>query len=419
MRRVLPLLLLVILLLPSRPAIGQAAAPSPATPHVKLGIDTLREMDYAPLLGKRVGLVANPASVDGRLRSTVDILHEAAQVNLVALYGPEHGVYGDEHAGDKVEDRTDPKTGLPVFSLYGATRKPTPEMLANIDVLVFDLQDIGSRSYTYISTMELCLEACAEQGKAFMVLDRPNPLGGERVEGPMLESDFESFIGALPVPYVHGMTMGELALMLREKQYPQFRQLQVVPMQGWRRAMVWEDTGLTWVPTSPHIPHASSTWAYAATGISGELMAYSNGVGYTLPFQIVGSPTTDGEALAAKLRAHWPEGSGVVFRPIRFKPFYATFAGETCQGVQIQADPRTAPSLVEINFRLLEAVGGPAVIANATEARHAMFDKASGTDAARKALASGEDLGPLLEQWRAECERFRQERAKWLIYGEK
>lgn len=389
-----------------------------AQAKVKLGIDVLREQGFAPLRDKRVGLVVNPASVDAQLRSTIDVLRDAPGVKLVALYGPEHGVYGDEYAGDAVENRTDAATGLPIFSLYGATRKPTKQMLDNIDVLVFDLQDIGSRSYTYISTMEACLEACSEFGKELVVLDRPNPLGGVRVEGPMLEAKFESFISALPVPYVHGMTMGELARMTRDRQFPQFKRLTVVPMQGWRREMVWEDTGLTWVPTSPHIPHASSTWAYAATGIAGELMQFSNGVGYTLPFQIVGSPTTDGEKLAAALRRHWPDATGVKFKPIRFKPFYATFAGQKCAGVQIQADPRTAPSLVEINYRLLEAAGGRAVIAAATPERHAMFDKASGTDEVRKALAAGEDLGPLFARWRKECEAFGETRRAWLIYPE-
>jgi uncharacterized protein YbbC (DUF1343 family) len=405
-----PLLTLTLLLLLAQPAAGQAT--------IKLGIDVLAERNFDLLAGKRVGLVANPASVDSRLRCTIDILRGAPQVNLVALYGPEHGVWGDEYAGDRIDNRIDPKTGLPIFSLYGATRKPTPEMLAGIDVLVFDLQDIGSRSYTYISTMEACLEACAEQGKEFVVLDRPNPLGGVRVEGPGLEAKFESFISALQVPYIHGMTMGELARMTRDKHFPRFEKLSIVPMLNWKRDMVWEDTGLTWVPTSPHIPHASSTWAYACTGIAGELMQISNGVGYTLPFQLVGSPTLDGEALAATLRQHWTPGAGVEFRPARFKPFYATFAGQKCQGVQIQADPRRAPSLVEINYRLLEAMDAPTLIAAAAAERHSMFDKANGTDAVRKILAGGGNLGPLFVQWRRECEQFRQERRKWLIYPE-
>lgn len=392
------------------------ATPALAAPKVKLGIDVLRESNFEALRGKRVGLVVNPASVDSRLNSTVDVLHQAPEVNLVALFGPEHGIYGDVYAGDRVEDDRDPRTGLPVYSLYGETRKPTPEMLENIDVLVFDLQDVGSRSYTYIGTMEYCMEACAEEGKEFMVLDRPNPLGGERIEGSgVVDESFESFVSALPVPYVHGMTMGELAKMTRDNQYPDFDDLTVIEMEGWDRGMVWDDTGLTWIPTSPHVPHATSTWAYAATGVAGELLQISNGVGYTLPFEIVGTPKTRADELAEQLQAHWPDAEGLVFRPARFRPYYAIFAGETCQGAQVVADPRTAPALVEINYRILEAMGAPAIF-EAAESRHRMFDNVSGTDEIRKALQAEADLEPLFEKWRRACEQFRDERKQWLLY---
>lgn len=392
------------------------ASSAAAAPKVKLGIDVLREDDFQALRGKRVGLVVNPASVDSRLNSTADVLHQAEGVDLVALFGPEHGVYGDVYAGDEVEDQRDPRTGLPAHSLYGATRKPTPAMLENIDVLVFDLQDVGSRSYTYIGTMELCMEACAEAGKEFMVLDRPNPLGGERIEGSgVVDERFESFVSALPVPYVHGMTMGELAKMTRDTQYPDFDKLTVVEMDGWERAMVWDDTGLTWIPTSPHVPHATSTWAYAATGVAGELLQISNGVGYTLPFEIVGTPQASADKLADQLQKHWPEAEGLVFRPARFRPYYAIFAGETCQGAQVVADPRTAPALVEINYRILEAMGAPAIF-KAAESRHDMFDNVSGTDEIRKALQAEADLEPIFEKWRRECEQFRDERKQWLLY---
>src|SRR5688572_28650081 len=227
--------------------------------QVKLGIDVLRDEGFALLKNKRVGLVAHPASVDSNLTPTVDILRAARGVKLVALFGPEHGVWGDEAGGDKIEDQTDPRTGLPAYSLYGATRKPTPEMLRQIDVLVFDLQDIGSRSYTFVSTMKVCLQACAEYAIDFVVLDRPNTLGGQRIEGPPLRKEYESFIGMLYVPYVHGMTTGELAQLARDEVAPGFKKLHVVKMKGWSRDMVWEDTGLGWIPTSPHIPPAS-TW---------------------------------------------------------------------------------------------------------------------------------------------------------------
>ena len=406
----LALACLVILLAAAVPA-GAAAALK-----VKLGIDTLREQNFEPLKGKRVGLVVNPASVDSRLVSTVEVLRNAPGVKLVALFGPEHGVYGDEYAGDKVDDRVEPNSGIPIYSLYGATRKVSPERMAEIDVLVFDLQDIGSRSYTYISSMELCLEACAEANKELMILDRPNPLGGVRVEGAMVEdAKFESFVSALPVPYLHGMTMAELAQMTRDRQFPKFDKLTMMKMGGWERKMVWEDTGLAWIPTSPHVPHATSTWAYAATGIAGELYQISNGVGYTLPFEVVGSPKTDGVKLATTLQAHWPKADGLVFRPVRYKPFYATFKTELCQGVQVHADPRSAESLVEVNYRILEAMDAPAVL-KAAEKRHAMFDKVSGTDEIRIALEQGKDLEPIFAKWRAGCEAFRKERAGWLLY---
>jgi uncharacterized protein YbbC (DUF1343 family) len=390
-----------------------------ARAQVKLGIDVLRDDGFKLLQGKRVGLVAHPASVDSRLTPTVDVLRGAKGVKLVALFGPEHGVWGDEAGGDKIADQTDPRTGLPAYSLYGATRKPTPEMLKQIDVLVFDLQDIGSRSYTFVNTMKVCLQACAENAIDFVVLDRPNPLGGERIEGPGLVKEFESFIGMLYVPYVHGMTVGELAQLARDEIAPGFKKLHVVKMTGWTRDMTWDDTRLGWVPTSPHIPHVSTCAAYAATGILGELHVVSIGVGYTLPFEIVGSPDTNPDALAQTLNkqlAPTREGRpGLYFRPARFKPFYGMFEGRTCRGVQVHIDPKTAPTLVEVNYRLIAALGGAKVMKDGAK-RHGSFDKASGSDEPRKWITQGKDLEPLFARWRAECEKFRSGRKKYLLY---
>jgi uncharacterized protein YbbC (DUF1343 family) len=385
---------------------------------VKLGIDVLRDDGFKPLSGLRVGLVANPASVDSNLVPTAVVLHEAAGVKLVALFGPEHGVWGDEWAGDKVPDRRDPRLGLPVFSLYGKTRKPTPEMLAGVDVLVFDLQDIGARSYTYISTLKELVIACGEQGKKLVVLDRPNPLGGERVEGgPVTDEKFRSFVSHLDVPYLHGMTTGELAVMLREQHAPTWDGLTVIKMQGWTRGMTWSDTGLEWVPTSPHIPHVDSIAGYASTGIAGELSSITIGVGYTMPFQLAGKPGADGEAIADKLNKLWPDApkGSVFFRPAKFKPFYAAFKGEGCGGVQIHIDPKTAPSLVEINFRIMEALGAKEIL-EAAPTRHDMFDKCVGSDDARLALLKGESLEPVFAKWRAYCDEFKAKRKPWLLY---
>jgi uncharacterized protein YbbC (DUF1343 family) len=373
----------------------------------------LRDQGFRGLQGKRIGLVTHPAGVDSKLIATVDVLHAAGSLKLVALFGPEHGVYGDEYAGDKVADRSDQRTGLPVFSLYGETRRPTPQMLEELDVLVIDLQDIGSRSYTFISTMKVCLDACAEAGKELMILDRPNPLGGLRVEGPMLTPGFESFVGIMNVPYVHGMTMGELAQFARATFAPQYDKLTVIRMGGWKREMTWRDTGLMWLPTSPHIPHESSCAAYAATGILGELKQISNGVGYTLPFEVVGSPAFDADDLATRLNAH--KVAGVWFRPARYRPWFAQFAGETCRGVQVHIDTKTADSVVEINFRMMQVMGAREILEKSPE-RHKMFDKVCGSDEPRKHLMEGKDLNELFAKWKSQCDAFLTQRKAYLLY---
>ena len=245
--------------------------------------------EFPMLEGKRVGLITNPTGVDNRMKSTIDILHEAPNVNLVALYGPEHGVRGDVHAGDHVTDIKDATTGLPVYSLYGKTRKATPDMLKDVDVLVYDIQDIGCRSFTYISTMGLAMEAAAENGKEFIVLDRPNPVGGLKIEGNLVEDDCISFVSQFKIPYLYALTCGELALMLNgEKMLKDGEQcnLHIVKMKGWKRKMDYTQTGLQWVPSSPHIPHPHSAFFYPVSGILGELGYMSIGVGYTIPFQM-------------------------------------------------------------------------------------------------------------------------------------
>jgi uncharacterized protein YbbC (DUF1343 family) len=413
---------------------GAAGVPNP---KIKLGIDVLRDSNFEILKGKRVGLVCNPPSVDSRLNATVDVLRRAEGVQLVALYGPEHGVYGDAYAGEKVRTKTDPRTGLPAYSVYGKTRRPTTQMLKPIDTLVFDLQDIGSRSYTYISSMKECMRACAEHDIEFVVLDRPNPLGGNRIEGPGLEKAFESFIGYVYVPYVHGMTMGELARFVQKTELPDYKKLRVVKMEGWTRDMVWDDTGLAWIPTSPHLPHADGCASYAATGFIGELLLLSNGVGYTLPFEVVGAPDINGELLAEALNQHWDapdlyylpkitgkapmrlpvsRPDGVAFRPLRYRPFYATFKDKPCQGVQVLLDPKTKANLVEINFKLMEALGAPEQFANAKKDRLRSWDITCGSDEPRRYLTEMRDLRPLFAKWRQECDAFRAARKPYLLY---
>ena len=225
---------------------------------VKPGIEVLRDQNFDILKGKRVGLITNPTGVDSHLKSTIDILHEAEDIELVALFAPEHGVRGDVYAGDHVDNTVDPRTGVPMYSIFGKTRKPTPEMLENVDVIVYDIQDIGCRSYTFISTMGMGMIAAAENDKEFVVLDRPNPLGGNRIEGNLVEDGYVSFVSQFKIPYLYGQTPGELALMLNEEgMLGEKCKLTVIPMEGWTRNMTWDKTGLEWIPASPHIDRKS------------------------------------------------------------------------------------------------------------------------------------------------------------------
>ncbi len=392
-----------------------------ANAEVKLGNEMLAQRGFRPLAGKRVGLITNPSGVNRRLESTIEILRRAPGVNLVALFGPEHGIYGDIPAGDKVTSRTDERTGLPVYSLYDKTRKPTPEMLRGLDVLVYDLQDTGCRSYTFISTMGLAMEACGAAGVEFVVLDRPNPLGGLRVEGPRLEQENQrSFVSQWDVPYVYGLTCGELAQMINAKGWITNQcQLTVIPMRGWKRAMVWADTGLPWVPASPHIPHGASPLYQVATGMLGEIGGVNIGVGYTLPFQCIAAPGVNPHALAEALNHY--QLPGVYFKPVTFKPYYAAFKDQLVGGVQLYfTNPATAP-LTPINFYALEAlktVAGRDLFTEALKAdkSFAMFDKVNGTDASRLALQHGMSAAEIVATWKTGEEKFRQERKPFLLY---
>ncbi len=387
-------------------------------PAVQVGIDVLREQGFKALDGKRVGLITNPTGVSGDLRSTVDLLHAAKSVKLISLYGPEHGVRGDAYAGDKVESGIDPDTKLPVYSLYGATRKPTDEMLEGIDTLVFDIQDIGSRSYTFISTMTVAMEAAAEHKLAFVVLDRPNPLGGDRIEGKPLDMEFRSFIGFLPIPYLHGMTVGELAQMINEEGWLEDGakcDLTVVPMKGWKRSMDFDDCGLVWVPTSPHIPRPESSLFYAATGIMGELHVVSEGVGYPLPFELVGLPDVSAATFAAQLDDR--KLPGVRFRPIYFKPYYGPNKGRVCGGAQVHLTDPGKAHLTAIQFHVMDVVRKSFTDYKLFDSkRKRSFDKACGTDEIRDLFEASKPIEEILAKWNEGVEDFRKARAKYLLY---
>lgn len=292
-------------------------------PKVMLGIDVLEEMDFKPLKGRKVGLLTHPAGVNRYGKSTIDILNEAPEVNLVALYGPEHGIDGKAKANVYVANYTDPRTGLPVYSLYNENRKPKPEMLEDINVMVIDLQDLGVRSYTYVSAMRKTIEACFEAGIPVIVLDRPNPLGGLKVDGPPLEAHLMSYVGAYRVPYVHGLTIGELAKMskrvpgvleISEEDRKRGR-LYVIPMKGWTRDMTWPDTGLGWVPTSPAIPDLSAALGYSMSGLGAQLGGFQHGYGSPFPFRLLTFPGKTPQELAMVLDGH--NIAGLKFKPVR------------------------------------------------------------------------------------------------------
>ncbi len=390
-------------------------------PKVKCGIDVLKEKNFDLLKGKKVGLITNPTGVDINLKSTIDILHESKEVNLVALYGPEHGVRGDYAAGDYVDFYTDATTNLPVYSLYGKTRKPTPEMLKDIDVLVYDIQDNGCRSYTYISTMGVAMAAAAENNKEFIVLDRPNPLTGNKVEGNLVEEGFETFVSQFKIPYVYGLTCGELAKYLNEEGLLENGakcKLSVVPLEGWKRDMTYEETGLVWIPSSPHVPHKDSPEYYVATGMIGELGVISEGVGYTIPFEVFGEEWIDGKLLADKMNGLGLEG--IIFRPITFKPFYGRNAKEELHGVQLHITDLRKLNLMSIQFLFMQVHNemypdkNPFEMANS--GRIKFFDNVCGTDKVREIFSKRmcyKDLEPFLYK---DVEKFKEQSEKYFLY---
>jgi len=387
--------------------------------RVKTGIEVLKASNFRVLKGKRVGLITNPTGVDNNLRSTIDILHEAPNVQLVALYGPEHGVRGDVHAGDKVSDFNDPNTGVPVYSLYGATRKPTKEMLEGIDLLLYDIQDIGCRSYTYISTMYLAMQAAAENNIEFVVLDRPNPLGGDKVEGNLVEEGFFSFVSQLKIPYLYGLTCGELAEMINgEGMMPEPCRLTVVKMKRWRRKMHFEDTGLPWVPTSPHIPFAHSAYFYPVSGILGELGYISIGVGYTLPFEMFAAEWINAEEFARALNVK--KLPGITFRPIHLKPYYSVGAGTNIQGVQIHLTDFNKARLSDIQFHVMEVAAqlypDHKVFEHAPDSRFDMLDKVCGSDFIREEFSRNHRYADIRDYWTKDEEAFRKLSKKYYLY---
>jgi uncharacterized protein YbbC (DUF1343 family) len=377
-----------------------------ASGGVELGIDVLESNGYALLKNKRVGLITNQTGVDSRGIRTRVLLRKNG--NLVALFAPEHGLDGAQKAGRYVPSRRDPVTGLTAHSLYGPTRKPTPAMLRGIDTLVFDLQDIGCRSYTYISTMTKCMEAASENHIEFVVLDRPNPLGGLRVEGPLVEPQWISFVGQIPVPYVHGMTCGELARMINGKGWAARCDLNVVPMRGWSRNLTWNDTGLSWIPSSPNIPRWNSPLYYVATGLIGELQGPETGVGGPRPFEILAARGINASAFTEYMNSQHLAGIS-----------FSEYRTGTLGGSYLRIDPAAPGNLTAINIYGLAEMNRQLrtnLIARSSRAKREMFFKCYGSSSI--ASPSGRGTGPagIAAGWEADVARFRGERSQYLLY---
>lgn len=388
------------------------------------GIEVLESYGFEELLGKRVGLVTNPSGVDRKLRSTIDILFEAPEVNLVALFGPEHGVRGDAYAGDKVEGGKDAKTGLPVYSLYGATREPTQEMLRGIDIMVYDIQDVGTRCYTFISTLGLVMRACAKAGIEVLVLDRPNPLGGLKVEGPVVEDGFHSFVSEFKIPFVYGLTVGELAGLINEEglncgqtgteKHLKCR-LNVIPMRGWRRDMLYEDTRLPWVLPSPNIPSVHSALCYPACGIGGEFGHLNIGVGYTIPFQTFAAEWIDADALKARLDSY--RIPGTAFRTIHYKPLSGSLAGKLVHGVEFFFTDFEAATVTLTQFYVLQAVQELYPEHNPFPMKKTrMLDIVCGTDYVRKAFEKRLKVEDIVDFWNKDARDFKTLSQKYYLY---
>ncbi len=393
-----------------------ASQPSP----VALGIDRLLGADRKLLSGKRLGIVCNPASIDGAFRHTADRLVEAPDSTVSAIFGPQHGFRSDlQDNMIETPHARDARRRVPIYSLYSETREPTPEMLRDVDVLVVDLQDVGTRVYTYIYTMANCLRAAARQGVHVVVCDRPNPIGGDDVEGSLLQPAFASFVGQFPIPLRHGMTVGEIARLFNDA-YGIGASLDVVPLEGWRRSMYYDETGLPWVIPSPNLPTLDSAIVYPGAVLF-EGTRLSEGRGTTRPFELIGAPWIDGERLADAMNARGLPG--VHFRPAFFEPTFQKHARQTCGGCQMHVtDRRTfrpVRSAVELmsEFRTQD----PARYAWREPPYEYEHDKQPidilyGSDRLRTTLDGGGDASALSASWAPDEEAFRQTREKYLIY---
>lgn len=378
---------------------------------VSPGIEVLLKEEKNVLSGKKVGLITNPTGIDSKLTSIVDLLHDDPDINLTALFGPEHGVRGDAQAGASIEYYIDEKTGLPVYSLYGKTKKPTPEMLKDVEVLVFDIQDVGTRYYTYIYTMAYAMEAAKENDIPFIVLDRPNPQGGESVDGPVLEPEFSSFVGLYPIPLKHGMTVGELATLFN-KEFKIGADLKVIKMKGWKRDMDYDDTGLPFVLPSPNMPTVSTTFVYPATGLI-EGTNVSEGRGTTKPFELIGAPYINSDELAGKLNAlRLP---GVKFRAASFTPTFSKHAGKLSHGVEIYITDREEFKAVPTGLHIIKTIQdlypGDFEFLAANN-----FNLLIGNGWIMSRIKEGSTVNEILKEYQVKQDAFKKVRKNYLLY---
>jgi len=404
------------------PCLLFGAVATVATGKVEVGVDRFFTEGYAELLsGKRVGILTNPSGVTATLQLTLELFFEKERgFQITAIFAPEHGLDGKSYAGESIENRFY-KERIPIYSLHGKTRRPTKEMLQKVDVIVFDVQDIGVRSYTFASTLFYLMEEAAQANVSIIVLDRPNPLGGLLIDGPMLEEKFRSFIGYIDVPYCHGMTIGELARYFNAE-YKINCTLEVVPMRGWKREMCFANTGLIWIPTSPQMPEATSPFFCATTGLLGELDLVNIGIGYTLPFKVVGAPWIDANRFAKTLNDQKLEG--VLFTPIHYRPFFGSLRGTDCHGVQIHITDPLLYRPIKVQSFLLGILKSlyPArfekLLHQAKEERRSMFYKACGSDKIFRILVQEKFISwKLFNFQKTERESFRIKREKYLLYS--
>lgn len=393
-----------------------------AETKIYLGIDVLEANRFSVLKGKRVGILTHPAGVNRKGISTIDVLRRSRHVKAVALFGPEHGIYGDEKANQPIDNRIDARTNLPVYSLYGRYRKPQPDMLANIDTLVIDLQDIGVRSYTYVSCMLYAMEACFENDVEVVVLDRPNPLGGNKIDGPLLEKEWKSYVGAFPIPYLHGLTIGELAILAKsmpnwmniESNLRKQGRLKVIPMRGWERSMLWPETHLNWIPTSPYIPSFAAVLGYAMTGLGAQEGSFSHGIGTPYPFRLLSHKKVPSDILIKRLKAL--NITGIDYKVIRTR----NAKGAPVSGVYVGINNWRQLKPTELSFYMMLMVidleePNPFQITN----RSALFNKHVGSSQWWSELTQNKrkpKIRHFLNLWEQQHQSYKKKIENYLIY---